>query len=147
MVDTCQAATLFSQVCFTGRNTSCNIHLGHGNLFRITINFILYLHSHTWYIFYNCSFIHLVFWRSVAAWRVKTLILTILIRMWVNAFHFQCWQIFFANVFCLTIFMKLINLIIDFFWQIGVSVVDRFTYYTLAFFEKLNMYSNASLNR
>jgi len=47
MVDTCQAATLFSQVCFTGRNTSCNIHLGHVNLFRITINFILYLHSHT----------------------------------------------------------------------------------------------------
>ena len=147
MVDTCQAATLFSQVCFTGRNTSCNIHLGHVNLFRISINFILYLHSHTWYIFYNCSFIHLVFWRSVAAWRVKTLILTILIQMWVNAFHFQCWQIFFANVFCLSIFMKLINLIIDFFWQIGVSVVDRFTYYTLAFFEKLNMYSNASLNR
>lgn len=34
-----------------------------------------------------------------------------------------------------------------FLWQIGVSVVDRFTYYTLAFFEKLNMYSNASLNR
>nr|CAB3449355.1 unnamed protein product [Digitaria exilis] len=31
------------------------------------------------------------------------------------------------------------------FSQIGVSVVDRFTYYTLAFFEKLNMYSNASL--
>ncbi|CAL5059423.1 unnamed protein product [Urochloa decumbens] len=30
--------------------------------------------------------------------------------------------------------------------DIGVSVVDRFTYYTLAFFEKLNMYSNASLN-
>ncbi|KAG6477616.1 hypothetical protein ZIOFF_066884 [Zingiber officinale] len=31
--------------------------------------------------------------------------------------------------------------------DIGVSVVDRFTYYTLAFFEKLNMYSNASLSR
>ncbi|KAJ6793526.1 uncharacterized protein M6B38_302470 [Iris pallida] len=30
--------------------------------------------------------------------------------------------------------------------DIGVSVVDRFTYYTLAFFEKLNMYSNASLS-
>ncbi|KAL6888229.1 hypothetical protein ACP4OV_009255 [Aristida adscensionis] len=30
--------------------------------------------------------------------------------------------------------------------DIGVSVVDRFTFYTLAFFEKLNMYSNASLN-
>lgn len=30
--------------------------------------------------------------------------------------------------------------------DVGVSVVDRFTYYTLAFFEKLNMYSNASLN-
>ncbi|GJM90625.1 hypothetical protein PR202_ga06925 [Eleusine coracana subsp. coracana] len=30
--------------------------------------------------------------------------------------------------------------------QIGVSVVDRFTFYTLAFFEKLNMYSNASLS-
>ncbi|KAI0502508.1 hypothetical protein KFK09_017461 [Dendrobium nobile] len=29
--------------------------------------------------------------------------------------------------------------------DIGVSVVDRFTFYTLAFFEKLNMYSNASL--
>ena len=146
MVDTCQAATLFSQVCFTGRNT-CNIHLGHGNLFRITIDFILYISIAIPDIFYMCSFIHLVFWRSVAAWRVKTLILTILIQMWVNAFHFQCWQIFFANVFCLSIFMKLINLIIDFFWQIGVSVVDRFTYYTLAFFEKLNMYSNASLNR
>ncbi|OAY85470.1 putative GPI-anchor transamidase [Ananas comosus] len=30
--------------------------------------------------------------------------------------------------------------------DIGVSVVDRFTFYTLTFFEKLNMYSNASLN-
>ncbi|KAM0902834.1 hypothetical protein ACQ4PT_019093 [Festuca glaucescens] len=30
--------------------------------------------------------------------------------------------------------------------DIGVSVVDRFTFHTLAFFEKLNMYSNASLN-
>ncbi|KAJ0962435.1 hypothetical protein J5N97_030263 [Dioscorea zingiberensis] len=30
--------------------------------------------------------------------------------------------------------------------DIGVSVVDRFTYYTLAFFEKLDMYSNASLS-
>ncbi|KAF5740505.1 GPI-anchor transamidase family protein [Tripterygium wilfordii] len=30
--------------------------------------------------------------------------------------------------------------------DIGVSVVDRFTYYTLAFFEKLNMYNNASLS-
>ncbi|KAL5566909.1 hypothetical protein UlMin_030073 [Ulmus minor] len=29
--------------------------------------------------------------------------------------------------------------------DVGVSVVDRFTYYTLAFFEKLNMYDNASL--
>lgn len=29
--------------------------------------------------------------------------------------------------------------------DIGVSVVDRFTYYTLAFFEKLDMYSNATL--
>ncbi|XP_056857328.1 GPI-anchor transamidase isoform X2 [Raphanus sativus] len=31
--------------------------------------------------------------------------------------------------------------------DIGVSVVDRFTYYTLAFFERLNIYDNASLNR
>ncbi|KAJ0256634.1 hypothetical protein HA466_0095640 [Hirschfeldia incana] len=31
-------------------------------------------------------------------------------------------------------------------WKIGVSVVDRFTYYTLAFFERLNIYDNASLN-
>ncbi|XP_028753082.1 putative GPI-anchor transamidase isoform X1 [Neltuma alba] len=30
--------------------------------------------------------------------------------------------------------------------DVGVSVVDRFTYYTLAFFEKLNMYDNASLS-
>ncbi|XP_023644957.1 putative GPI-anchor transamidase isoform X2 [Capsella rubella] len=30
--------------------------------------------------------------------------------------------------------------------DIGVSVVDRFTYYTLAFFERLNIYDNASLN-
>ncbi|KAK2637894.1 hypothetical protein Ddye_025689 [Dipteronia dyeriana] len=29
--------------------------------------------------------------------------------------------------------------------DVGVSVVDRFTYYTLGFFEKLNMYDNASL--
>ncbi|KAG9138446.1 hypothetical protein Leryth_012734 [Lithospermum erythrorhizon] len=29
--------------------------------------------------------------------------------------------------------------------DVGVSVVDRFTYHTLAFFEKLNMYDNASL--
>ncbi|KAK4596557.1 hypothetical protein RGQ29_014556 [Quercus rubra] len=29
--------------------------------------------------------------------------------------------------------------------DVGVSVVDRFTFYTLAFFEKLNMYDNASL--
>ena len=31
--------------------------------------------------------------------------------------------------------------------QVGVSVVDRFTFYTLAFFERLNMYANASLSR
>ncbi|CAM8989686.1 unnamed protein product [Rhodiola kirilowii] len=30
--------------------------------------------------------------------------------------------------------------------DVGVSVVDRFTYYTLAFFERLNMYDNASLS-
>ncbi|KAL7087109.1 hypothetical protein ACP275_13G045600 [Erythranthe tilingii] len=30
--------------------------------------------------------------------------------------------------------------------DVGVSVVDRFTFYTLAFFERLNMYDNASLN-
>ncbi|KAK9093242.1 hypothetical protein Syun_028153 [Stephania yunnanensis] len=30
--------------------------------------------------------------------------------------------------------------------DVGVSVVDRFTFYTLAFFERLNTYSNASLN-
>ncbi|KAK1283539.1 Vacuolar-processing enzyme beta-isozyme [Acorus calamus] len=30
--------------------------------------------------------------------------------------------------------------------DVGVSVVDRFTFYTLVFFEKLNMYSNASLS-
>ncbi|KAK9185348.1 hypothetical protein WN943_025704 [Citrus x changshan-huyou] len=30
--------------------------------------------------------------------------------------------------------------------EVGVSVVDRFTFYTLAFFEKLNMYDNASLS-
>ncbi|KAK9705602.1 hypothetical protein RND81_07G069600 [Saponaria officinalis] len=29
--------------------------------------------------------------------------------------------------------------------DVGVSVVDRFTFYTLAFFERLNMYANASL--
>lgn len=31
--------------------------------------------------------------------------------------------------------------------QVGVSVVDRFTFYTLAFFERLNMHDNASLSR
>lgn len=30
--------------------------------------------------------------------------------------------------------------------DVGVSVVDRFTFYTLAFFERLNMYANASLS-
>ncbi|KAL9273022.1 putative GPI-anchor transamidase [Drosera capensis] len=30
--------------------------------------------------------------------------------------------------------------------DVGVSVVDRFTYYTLAFFERLNIYDNTSLN-
>ncbi|CAN6439443.1 unnamed protein product [Victoria cruziana] len=30
--------------------------------------------------------------------------------------------------------------------DVGVSVVDRFTFYTLAFFEKLNMYNRASLS-
>ncbi|KAI3667934.1 hypothetical protein L6452_43005 [Arctium lappa] len=30
--------------------------------------------------------------------------------------------------------------------DVGVSVVDRFTFYTLAFFETLNMYDNASLS-
>ncbi|GAV66775.1 Peptidase_C13 domain-containing protein [Cephalotus follicularis] len=30
--------------------------------------------------------------------------------------------------------------------EVGVSVVDRFTFYTLAFFERLNMYDNASLS-
>jgi len=29
--------------------------------------------------------------------------------------------------------------------EVGVSVVDRFTFYTLGFFERLNMYNNASL--
>lgn len=37
MVDTCQAATLFSQVCFTSRIASCNINMGHGNLYHITV--------------------------------------------------------------------------------------------------------------
>ncbi|KAL5193320.1 GPI-anchor transamidase [Glycine soja] len=32
------------------------------------------------------------------------------------------------------------------FCQVGVSVVDRFTFYTLAFFERLNMNDNASLS-
>ncbi|PNY09461.1 GPI-anchor transamidase-like protein, partial [Trifolium pratense] len=31
--------------------------------------------------------------------------------------------------------------------DVGVSVVDRFTFYTLAFFERLNIYDNASLSR
>lgn len=31
--------------------------------------------------------------------------------------------------------------------QVGVSVIDRFTFYTLAFFERVNMYDNASLGR
>ncbi|KAH9699018.1 peptidase C13 family [Citrus sinensis] len=30
--------------------------------------------------------------------------------------------------------------------DVGVSVLDRFTFYTLAFFEKLNMYDNPSLS-
>ncbi|KAK3414398.1 hypothetical protein EUGRSUZ_H00259 [Eucalyptus grandis] len=30
--------------------------------------------------------------------------------------------------------------------DVGVSVVDRFTFYTLAYFERLNMYDNASLS-
>ncbi|XP_031107673.1 putative GPI-anchor transamidase [Ipomoea triloba] len=30
--------------------------------------------------------------------------------------------------------------------DVGVSVIDRFTFYTLAFFERVNMYSNASLS-
>ncbi|XP_010531818.1 PREDICTED: putative GPI-anchor transamidase isoform X2 [Tarenaya hassleriana] len=30
--------------------------------------------------------------------------------------------------------------------DVGVSVVDRFTFYTLAFFERLNIYDNASLS-
>ncbi|KAL6561443.1 hypothetical protein OROMI_017044 [Orobanche minor] len=30
--------------------------------------------------------------------------------------------------------------------DVGVSVVDQFTFYTLAFFERLNMYDNASLS-
>lgn len=30
--------------------------------------------------------------------------------------------------------------------DVGVSVVDRFTFYTLAFFERLNMYDNSSLS-
>ncbi|KAH1246760.1 GPI-anchor transamidase [Glycine max] len=34
----------------------------------------------------------------------------------------------------------------SFIHQVGVSVVDRFTFYTLAFFERLNMYDNASLS-
>ncbi|KAK9137603.1 hypothetical protein Sjap_008197 [Stephania japonica] len=32
------------------------------------------------------------------------------------------------------------------FNQVGVSVVDHFTFYTLAFFERLNTYSNASVS-
>nr|GMD87642.1 putative GPI-anchor transamidase [Ipomoea batatas] len=30
--------------------------------------------------------------------------------------------------------------------DVGVSVIDRFTFYTLAFFERVNMYSNASIS-
>jgi len=29
--------------------------------------------------------------------------------------------------------------------DVGVSVIDRFTFYTLAFFKRVNMYDNASL--
>lgn len=29
--------------------------------------------------------------------------------------------------------------------DVGISVIDRFTFYTLAFFERVNMYDNASL--
>nr|XP_009588588.1 GPI-anchor transamidase-like [Nicotiana tomentosiformis] len=29
--------------------------------------------------------------------------------------------------------------------DVGVSVIDRFTFYTLAFFERVNIYANASL--
>lgn len=32
-------------------------------------------------------------------------------------------------------------------WQVGVSVVDRFTYYTLQFFEDLDIHSNATIHR
>lgn len=39
------------------------------------------------------------------------------------------------------------NFFFPFYVQVGVSVVDRFTFYTLAFFERLNMYDNASLSR
>lgn len=46
-------------------------------------------------------------------------------------------------ILCLYIFL----FDIIFSLQVGVSVVDRFTFYTLAFFEKLSMYDNASLSR
>lgn len=39
------------------------------------------------------------------------------------------------------------NMFACYIMQVGVSVVDRFTFYTLAFFERLNMYDNASLSR
>lgn len=32
-------------------------------------------------------------------------------------------------------------------WQVGVSVVDRFTYYTLQFFENIDIHSNTTLQR
>ena len=89
-------------------------------------------------IFNIHSFNHLVFWRLVAAWRGKTLTLTILTQTWE---HNIC-----KLIITLLFVMKLVN-VKHFWWQIGVSVVDRFTFHTLAFFEKLNMYSNASLNR
>lgn len=163
MVDTCQAATLFSQVCSTGRNASWNIHMVHVNLYKmfhihifyrliqdvpqiyIFCMWILYLCSHTWHIWYlqlqspgvlaigssmkgeNSYSHHLD--SDVRKVFPFTVLADILCKCTLR-YHFPpSWQ---SDLFL---------------WQIGVSVVDRFTYYTLAFFEKLNMYSNASLNR
>jgi len=78
MVDTCQAATLFSQVRFTVRNASCNINMGHGNLYQATRlrQDVAHISSSVCKcytivtipdIFNICSFNHLVFWRLVVA--------------------------------------------------------------------------------
>jgi len=122
--------------------------------FKQYLNFITYLRVHNASLdFYN--FIHPEFWQLGVEWRERMHTLVIFTLMQGNVFcSFAQDGILALHYYDFCHILLLLSSASDFSlycfvysMQIGVSVVDRFTFYTLAFFEKLNMYSNASLSR